>query len=147
MPPAPSSMEKTEAMPSLPEPIRACIETWPIPAQQRFGEVRDTVLEAARRADVGEVTESLKWGQPSWLPATPRIGSTLRCDWHAEAPDRLSIYVHCQTTLVETLRMIYPDAFTYEGNRALHMALDQPVPQQAVDHCAFLTLTYHRKTT
>lgn len=44
------------------------------------------------------------------------------------------------------MKSLYPDAFTYAGNRALHMALDAPIPQDAIDHCAFLTLTYHRKT-
>lgn len=146
MPARVSSMTETAPMPPLPDTIHARISKWPAPAQARFGDVRATIHAVADRAGIGAVTETLKWGQPSWLPATPRVGSTLRCDWHERAPSRLSLYVHCQTTLAETMRLLYPIAFAYESNRALHMALDQPMPHDALDHCAFLTLTYHRKT-
>ncbi|WP_458326092.1 DUF1801 domain-containing protein [Roseobacter sp. A03A-229] len=133
-------------MPPLPDQIATSMSHWPQPAQARFATLRQIVHSVANRAEIGALTETLKWGQPSWLPAGPRIGSTLRCDWHDTEPDRLSLYVHCQTTLAETMRNLYPDAFTYEANRALHMYLRQPLPHDALDHCAFLTLTYHRKT-
>ena len=133
-------------MPDLPDDIRTQVTEWPTRAQAQFKALRQIVHTVAQRAEIGALTETLKWGQPSWLPTRPRIGSTLRCDWHKTAPDRLSLYVHCQTTLAETMRALYPDAFTYEGNRALHIALDHPLPEAAVDHCALLTLTYHRKS-
>lgn len=133
-------------MPPLPDPFTTCIAPWPERAQIGFVQLRTIVLTVARRAGIGEITETLKWGHPAWLPATPRTGSTLRCGWHPRTPDRLSLYVHCQTTLAETMRSLHPDAFTYEGSRALHMTLKEPLPQDAIDHCAFLTLTYHRKT-
>lgn len=139
-------MDQTVTMPPLPDQITTSMSHWPRPAQARFAALRQIVHSVANRAEIGTLTETLKWGQPSWLPTTPRIGSTLRCDWHDTEPDRLSLYVHCQTTLAETMRALYPDAFTYEGNRALHMDLRQPLPHDALDHCAFLTLTYHRKT-
>ncbi|MCV3272430.1 DUF1801 domain-containing protein [Roseobacter sinensis] len=133
-------------MPPLPDDVHSCTLRWPAPARAHFDALREIVYRVADRAGVGALTETLKWGHPAWLPARPRIGSTLRCDWHETMPDRLSLYVHCQTTLVETMRTLYPRAFTYDGSRALHMPLAQPIPGDAVDHCAFLTLTYHRKT-
>ncbi len=141
-----STMTETDAMPTLPDDINVHIIRWSARAQAHFTALRQIVHNVARRAEIGTLTETLKWGQPSWLPATPRVGSTLRCDWHETAPDRLSLYVHCQTTLAETMHTLYPDAFTYEGNRALHIALDHPLPEAAIDHCALLTLTYHRKS-
>lgn len=131
----------------LPATVKTCITQWSEHAQLAFHEVRQVVMTVAARTPIGDLTETLKWGHPAWLPRTPGIGSTLRCNWSAKTPDRLSLYVHCQTTLVDTLRELYPDTFTYEGNRALHMTLDAPLPYDAVDHCAVLTLTYHRKTT
>lgn len=130
----------------LPDDIAATIEAWPKAAQVRFAALREALHDVAARADIGEVTETLKWGQPSWLPAKPRIGSTLRCGWHASDPDRFSLYVHCQTTLAETMRTLYPTAFDYDGQRALRMALAAPTPMEAMEHCALLTLTYHRKS-
>lgn len=133
--------------PPLPKAIETCIAPWSEQAQRAFQGVRQVVVTVAARTTIGDLTETLKWGHPAWLPRTPGIGSTLRCNWNAKTPDRLSLYVHCQTTLVDTLRLLYPDTFTYEGNRALHMSLDAPLPYDAIDHCAVLTLTYHRKTT
>lgn len=126
--------------------IAAAVQTWPDAAQTRFEMVRETLHNVAARAEIGGLTEALKWGQPSWLPAKPRIGSTLRCGWHASDPERFSLYLHCQTTLVETMRTLYPTAFDYDGQRALRMSLANPAPMDAMEHCALLTLTYHRKT-
>lgn len=135
---------ETDRMPSLPESVQFCIARWPAPAQARFAELRVIVHRVAQQAEIGTLTETLKWGQPSWRAARPRVGSTLRCDWRDTNPNRLSLYVHCQTKLVETMRSLYPKAFAYKGRRALHMPLDQPMPSEAVDHCALLTLAYHR---
>lgn len=130
----------------LPDDIDAVIGKWSAPARIRFTALRKTLHDVAARAEVGELTEALKWGQPSWLPAKPRVGSTLRCGWHASDPERFNLYVHCQTTLVETMRTLYPKAFDYDGQRALRMSLTDPAPMEAMEHCALLTLTYHRKT-
>ena len=146
MPPSVSSRVQHRAMPPLPDDITSCLARWPNRAQTAFATLRETVLTAARHAQIGEVIETLKWGQPSWRPAKPGIGSTLRCNWHPATPDRLSLYVHCQTNLLDTMRGLYPASFAYEGNRALHMSLSAPAPRPVVEHCALLTLTYHRKT-
>ncbi|MGC3936656.1 DUF1801 domain-containing protein [Roseobacter sp. EG26] len=134
-------------MTTLPKNMEDVIRQWPDPAQSRFADIRETVHQVAQRAQIGTLVETLKWGQPSWLPKRPRIGTTLRCDWQAHEPDRLALFVHCQTSLIETLRTLYPKSFTFEGTRALKLALDEPLPMDAIDHCAFLTLTYHRKNT
>ncbi|WP_300016852.1 DUF1801 domain-containing protein [uncultured Roseobacter sp.] len=130
----------------LSDDIAAVIEKWPEAAQLKFAALRETLHDVAAHAEVGEVTEALKWGQPSWLPAKPRVGSTLRCGWHASEPKKFNLYVHCQTTLAETMRSLYPQAFEYDGQRALRMALEDPAPAEAIEHCALLTLTYHRKS-
>lgn len=119
---------------------------WPQQAQARFAELRDIIQQTADSIPDLTVVETLKWGQPSWLPDRPRIGSTLRAAWSEHKPDHLTLFVHCQTTLATTMRELYPDAFEFEGNRALHIPLTAPLPAQAIAHCADLTLTYHRKT-
>ena len=125
--------------------IKATLAHWPRSARQQFDTIRDIVFTVAVRADVGLLIEALKWGQPAWLPERKRIGSTLRCAWGSSRPDQISLYLNCNTTLVETMRTIYPDAFEYEGRRGLHMPLAKELPLDAIDHCALLTLTYHRK--
>ncbi|MEM9576111.1 MAG: DUF1801 domain-containing protein [Pseudomonadota bacterium] len=127
--------------------VQGCVKAWPENARNQFAAIRAIVFDAASRADVGPLIETLKWGQPAWLPERKRVGSTLRCCWSPARPAVISLYVHCGTTLIETMKTLYPAPFEYEGNRALHMALDAPLPCDAIDHCALLTLTYHRKAT
>ncbi|WP_299499131.1 hypothetical protein [uncultured Roseobacter sp.] len=132
-------------MSPIPRDIAEKTASWPVPARDLFCRIRETVHDAAARAEIGPLTETLKWGQPSWLPRKPRIGTTLRCGWDPDTPEQFSLYVHCQTTLIETMKTLYPNAFEYDGNRAMRMPLNGPSSLHAIDHCAFLTLTYHRK--
>lgn len=78
-------------MPPLPNDIATAIALWSESARHRFAQLRGIVLNVADRAEVGALTETLKWGQPAWLPTRPRIGTTLRCDWQTATPDRLSL--------------------------------------------------------
>ena len=98
---------------------------------------------AAATAGVGELEETLKWGQPSYLTLRPKTGSTIRIDRADPAGARYAMYFHCQSRLVETFRELYPDRFRFEGNRSLVFALDDPVPEGALRHCIALALTYH----
>ena len=128
------------------DPFAQILGQWPPHAQVHFNAVRRLVLHAAREADVGPLTESLKWRQPAWRPERPNQGSTLRLNWSPASPAALTLFVDCKTTICATMREIYPTTFRYEGTRALHLSADEPYPDQAIDHLARLTFTYHRKT-
>lgn len=134
------------ALPPLPAEFSSCVARWPAPARRYFDTIRRIVWNVAVRAEIGTLDESLKWGQPSWLPQRKRVGSTLRCYWHPARADTISLYLNCNTTLAETMKTLYPTSFDYEGRRGLHLSLHAPLPKDAIDHCAFLTLTYHRKS-
>jgi hypothetical protein len=54
------------------------------------------------------------------------------------------MYIHCQTTLLDSYRHLYPDDFTFEGQRALIFRTGRPPPEPALKHCIALALTYHR---
>ncbi len=98
------------------------------------------VQTAASLPEVGEVQDTVKWGQRSFLPVKPRTGTTIRiaaCD-----DDHVALYVHCQTTLIETFKTLFPE-FCYEGNRAMIFAVDQPLPEQELTVCISAALTYH----
>jgi hypothetical protein len=125
--------------------MQSTVSNWSPPAQDHFTTLRRIVWTVAERAEIGGLEEALKWGQPAWLPQRRNIGTTLRCNWQAAQPDRFSLFVPCSTSLVETIKTLYPKSFTFEGQRGLHLTLDHPLPLDVVDHCAFLTLTYHRK--
>ena len=71
-------------------------------------------------------------------------GSTIRIGWKKSAPKRYGIYFNCQTSLVETFRAQFPDAFSFEGNRAIVFEESDAVPTDALAVCIAAALTYHR---
>ena len=97
------------------------------------------VTTAARTPGVGALTETLKWREPAYLPATPRTGTTIRINAVKGSDDHYGAYFHCQTTLVQTFWTLYPDTFTYQGNRAILFSVDQPPPVAPL-HCACVDL-------
>ncbi len=126
------------------DPFSTTTATWPIPARARFHTLRALILKSAQEANVGDIDESLKWGQPAWRPKRPRQGSTLRLSWRDKSPQSLAFYVDCKTTLSATMREVYPLEFEYETNRALRLEIGGPLPLQAIDHLVRLTFTYHK---
>lgn len=110
--------------------------------------LRRLVFEvAAQLPDVGALEETLKWGEPAYLTPVSRSGTTIRMDWKPRSPDVCALYFNCQTTLVETFRSLFPEIFTYEGNRAVLMPLSALLPEEAVKTCIAAALTYHRSKT
>lgn len=133
-------------MPPLPNAVSDVVAAWPKAAQSRFHEIRGIVFDATK--DIARLTlvETLKWGEPSWLPDRARIGSTLRVAWSDKSPDQIGLFVNCNTAIGDTMRQLYPADFTYDGTRALRLPLQGALPVQAIAHCAVLTLTWHSRT-
>ncbi|MEM6365454.1 MAG: DUF1801 domain-containing protein [Planctomycetota bacterium] len=94
--------------------------------------------------DVGEIEETLKWGEWSYLTTVSKSGSTIRIDWKPSNPNVYAVYFRCQTNLVEQFRKDFPDQFHFEGNRALMFAVDAPIPVAPLSKCIATGLTYHR---
>jgi hypothetical protein len=124
--------------------VRAVFDAYPPALREALDYLRLLILEAARAADV-ELVETLKWGQPAYLPAKPRVGTTVRIDAVKGTPDRYALYVNCKTTLLDSYRLLHPDTFAFEGQRALIFSTAEPPPEEALRHCVMLALTYHRK--
>jgi len=104
--------------------------------------LRQLVFDAASETDgVGEVEETLKWGEPSYLV---KGGSTIRMDWKNKNPDQYAVYFNCKTSLIETFRELYGDKFNFEGNRAIIFSDHDPIPDEVLKHCFSLSLTYHK---
>jgi len=105
--------------------------------------LRALVFEVAAGTDgVGRLTETLKWGQPSYLTEETKSGTTVRID-RLKKGDGYALYVHCQSGLVPKFRELYPDTFRYEGKRALLFETDARLPLPELRHCIDLALTHH----
>ena len=128
--------------PPLPATVAAAFNSFSKNGRAVLLKLRSLIYQtAASNLSVGALTETLKWGQPAYLTEASKSGSTLRL---GEQAAHGVIYLNCKTTLVEHMRDIYPDTFTYQGLRAVKFALDQPLPNDALVHCIEMALTYHR---
>ena len=106
--------------------------------------LRALILDtAAAIPAVGPIDETLKWGEPAYVTAVSKSGSTLRIDSKRSDPTRYAVYFHCQTNLIETFRTLFPNDFTFEGNRAIVFELDDKLPIDALRTCVAAALTYH----
>lgn len=125
--------------------VEAKFRVLPEPLRPPMLRLRQAILDvAAASPEIGPLTETLKWGEPAWLPMRPRIGTTVRADALKGSSTHYALYVHCQTSLIETYRRHYPDQFSYDGSRALIFIVGSEPPAEPLAHCIALALTYRR---
>lgn len=117
---------------------------YPPAARDVLAKVRRLILDVAEAEGVGPLTETLKWSEPAYLTEATRAGSTVRMTWKAKSPDTVALLFHCQTTLVDTFRTRFPE-LRYQGNRAILLGVDEPLPEPALRWCVAAALTYHRR--
>lgn len=122
--------------------VQIRFDEYPENASIRLEELRSLVFRIAAELELGDVQESLKWGEPSY---SVKIGSPLRMDWKSSSPDHYYLFFHCQTKLVDTFRELYVDVLEFQGNRAIVLSLFAPLPEATIKHCLELALTYHQR--
>ena len=114
---------------------------YPDATRQELRKLRALILEtAAQLPGVGALDETLKWGQVSYLTSQSGSGTTIRID-HDRPSGRAALYVNCKTDLVSRYRTLYPDGFSYQGDRAVLLPPD--ADEAALRHVVALALTYH----
>ena len=124
--------------------VRQVFESFDEPVRERLLELRKMILdEAARHPEIGEVQETLKWGQPSYLPVKPRTGSTIRLGCHSTKAGKVGLYFNCNSSLADDYQQLYPGVFEYEGRRAILLGLTGAFEEKPLRHCIALALTYH----
>ncbi len=106
--------------------------------------LRELIFDTAESTEgVGELTETLRWGQPSYITNKPKSGTTIRLG--PESDDSFALYVHCQTTLVEEFRASFGTRLQYQGNRALVWKVGTPLPAPVLKECIAAALLYHHR--
>src|SRR5712664_712774 len=123
--------------------VDAVFNAYPKPIKARLLALRRLIFDTAKTTKgVGALQETLKWGQPSYLTAETKSGSTIRIDQVKSAANQFAVYFHCQTDLVETFRELYPE-LNYGGNRSILLNAQDDLPEPPLRHCVALALTYH----
>ena len=116
--------------------------SYPDPIRERLLLLRQLILETATEmADVAEIEETLKWGEPSYVT---KNGSTIRIGWKDSKPEQTAMYFNCRTTLVETFKELFRGQLNFEGNRAIVFGESEEIPIVELRQCISLALTYHR---
>ena len=106
--------------------------------------LRQLNFDVASRTDgVGELEETLKWGQPSYLTTQTKSGSLVRIDQIKSHEGKYAMYFHCQTTLVDTFKEMYRGQLEFGGNRSIIFNEKDKLPVKALSHCISMALTYH----
>ena len=124
--------------------VQQVFENFDEPVRARLLQLREMILdEAARHREIGELRETLKWGQPSYLPVKPRIGTTIRIGRHSTDADKVGFYFNCNSSLADDYQQLYPGVFEYEGRRAILLGLTGAFEEKPLRHCIALALTYH----
>ena len=113
---------------------------YPEPAKKLFLEVRQLIFEVAEKEKLGDLLETLKWGEPSFLS---KKGSTIRVDWKAKDPDKVSIYFNCNTCLIDTFREVYWETLHIVGNREIALPISKGIPVATLEACISMALRYH----
>ena len=126
--------------------VKEKFDSYPPKIRSRMKHLRKLILDVAKHLpEVGKLEETLKWGEPAYLTSQTKSGTTIRIDWKEKNPAYYCLYVHCQTSLVDSYRSIFPDTFVYEGNRAVCFPVDEPLEEEALRICIEMALTYHLK--
>lgn len=122
------------------EAVQELFDQFPAEIRSQLARLRALLYSVAEDMQLGDVEESLKWGQPSYSVTD---GSPVRIFWTAQSPESCCLYFICSTTLVDTFRELHADTLSFQGNRAIELRVDEPLPEQALRQCLQLALTYH----
>jgi Domain of unknown function (DU1801) len=124
--------------------VARAFEAYPPGMRSKLLALRELIFRtAASTPGVGQLEETLKWGEPAYLTSNSGSGSTVRIDWKKSEPTEYAMYFNCQTTLVETFKSLFPGEFKFEGNRAIVFHESEAVPTDALAFCVAAALTYH----
>ncbi len=126
--------------------VARVFEAYPAGIRRKLLAVRELIFTTAATTDgVGELEETLKWGEPAYVTSKSKSGSTVRIDRRKSNPAQYAMYFNCNTNLIETFRSLFPDDFSFEGNRAIVFDQAAPIPKNALGFCIAAAFTYHRK--
>ncbi|MCF6327689.1 MAG: DUF1801 domain-containing protein [Devosiaceae bacterium] len=121
--------------------VEAVFNSYSEKLQAPLLQLRQLILQVAKTTDgVGQLQETLKWGQVSYLTPATKSGTTIRIGEKGERD--IALFVNCKSSLVEDWRTRYP-TLKYEGNRAIILSVNEEFPEEAIGHCIAMALTYH----
>ena len=124
--------------------VKEVFESYPVSMRTKLLTLRELIFDtAASTHGVGDLEETLKWGEPAYAITQSKSGSPVRIAYKAARPTQYAMHFICHTNLVETFKTMFPNDFKFEGNRAIVFEASDPVPTQELAWCITAALTYH----
>lgn len=121
--------------------LELVFKNYPKQVLKKLLHLRKLILETANEiAEIIEIEETLKWGEPSYLV---KKGSTIRIDWKKKKPDQYAMYFKCTSLLVQSFKTVFKDDFNYEGTRAIIFRMNDKIHEPKLKKCIAAALTYH----
>ncbi len=125
----------------LPDVVLEAFGGYPKEAQAKLLAVRELIFaETKNDPAIGQLRETLRWRELSFLTEKPNTGSIIRLALTKSGEP--AVFFHCGTTLIETFRAQYSHIFDFEKNRALVLRL--PIEETLIElsHCIKQALRY-----
>ena len=86
--------------------VAGVFDRYPRKMKQKLMKLRQLIFDvAAKTKGVGELEETLKWGEPAYLTSQTKSGSLIRIDVKKSDPSKYAMYFHCQTRLVNSFEL------------------------------------------
>jgi Domain of unknown function (DU1801) len=138
-------MMKSISNPISDTAVQAVFDSYPPALRKKLLTLRQLIIDTAASTEgVGTLQETLKWGEPAYVTAQSKSGSTVRIG-RKKNSDSYAIYFNCNTTLVDSFRSLFPHSFSFEGNRAMVFGVNDALPAEDLAFCIGMALTYHLK--
>ena len=137
-------MSTTETKNTPTGAVAAAYDAYPVEYRNRLLAIRRLILGVPNHhPEIGDLEETLKWGEPSYLPCKKNIGSTVRLNWRPDYGEKVGLFVMCSTTLIAEFKKHYDAELAFEGKRCVWVPMKGILPTAPLQHCISLALTYH----
>jgi hypothetical protein len=124
--------------------VAAVFQEYPPKFKKNLLRLRKIIFDTAKEIEqIEELVETLKWGEPIYLPKKKNIVTTIRIHWLRTKPNQYGMYFNCNTSLIPRIKRRFGNTFAYEGKRAIVFNEGDDLPSSELRECVKMALTYH----
>ena len=128
---------------SIPESVAQVFDQFSPADRSVLLAARALILRVASRdGRIGGVEETLKWGEPAYVPRAKNTGSTVRLGVE-KITGSPALFFNCKTTLVEEMREHFGADLSFSKNRAVLLDAKGRANEDALEFGVASALTYH----
>ncbi len=124
--------------------VRHVFDAYPEDIQDKCLFLRQLIFDVASQdSRIGPIDETLRWGEPTYIPSKTKSGAMVRLHHYASKPFDFALYFLCQTDLVHRFREMYPNTFRFSGNRSLQFMFEDELPVHDIKECVRMSFLYY----